>query len=77
MRYSIFYQHSSTIPDYPPNFFVAIIESLKPLRSDGERSLACDAFVNAAGAWMENVNQLLGAPRLPLKNEVHAKVTPG
>ncbi|CAK9077503.1 unnamed protein product [Durusdinium trenchii] len=37
-------------------------------------SLKCDAFVNAAGAWMERVNKLLEAPPLPLKNEVHAKV---
>ena len=62
---------SSTMPKLHRDHWV------EPLRSDGERLLACDAFVNSAGAWMENVNQLLGAPKLPLKNEVHAKVTPG
>lgn len=50
------------------------VTAVRIQQSDGERLLACDAFVNSAGAWMENVNQLLGAPKLPLKNEVHAKV---
>eukprot|EP00439_Symbiodinium_sp_Y106_P024078 s2834_g2.t3 len=45
--------------------------------SDGTESrLPCDAVVNAAGAWMPNLSELLlgsGSP-LPLVNEVHAKV---
>uniref|UniRef100_A0A7S4Q6P0 FAD-dependent oxidoreductase domain-containing protein 1 n=1 Tax=Alexandrium monilatum TaxID=311494 RepID=A0A7S4Q6P0_9DINO len=40
-----------------------------------EVPLECDAFVNAAGAWMPAVNSLLAPVEpLPLKNEVHAKV---
>eukprot|EP00438_Fugacium_kawagutii_P005265 Skav212382 [mRNA] locus=scaffold45:23237:29277:- [translate_table: standard] len=45
-------------------------KSTEYVLTDGqERSLPCDAFVNAAGAWMETVNQHLAAPKLPLKNE--------
>eukprot|EP01062_Namystynia_karyoxenos_P046020 TRINITY_DN3433_c0_g1_i1.p1 TRINITY_DN3433_c0_g1~~TRINITY_DN3433_c0_g1_i1.p1 ORF type:complete len:567 (+),score=166.75 TRINITY_DN3433_c0_g1_i1:82-1701(+) len=37
--------------------------------------IECDAFVNAAGPWVQSVNHLLAphAP-LPVKNEIHAKV---
>eukprot|EP00434_Breviolum_minutum_P038426 symbB.v1.2.034083.t1/scaffold4337.1/size40994/3 len=51
------------------------VTSVKVQQNDGQDVLLpCDAFVNSAGAWMENVNQLLGGSKLPLKNEVHAKV---
>mmetsp|Transcript_105722 Transcript_105722/g.341003 ORF Transcript_105722/g.341003 Transcript_105722/m.341003 type:complete len:451 (-) Transcript_105722:224-1576(-) len=40
-----------------------------------EAVLECDAFVNAAGAWIPAINSLLAAESpLPLVNEVHAKV---
>jgi glycine/D-amino acid oxidase-like deaminating enzyme len=42
--------------------------------SGGEVALDCDAFVNAAGAWMQSINTLLApGAALPLTNEVHAK----
>ena len=34
-----------------------------------EVALPCDAFVNAAGAWMQNVNDLLTTEPLPIINE--------
>eukprot|EP00927_Polykrikos_kofoidii_P057545 TRINITY_DN5168_c0_g1_i1.p1 TRINITY_DN5168_c0_g1~~TRINITY_DN5168_c0_g1_i1.p1 ORF type:complete len:527 (-),score=73.81 TRINITY_DN5168_c0_g1_i1:109-1689(-) len=42
---------------------------------EGERfALECDAFVNAAGAWMPAVNAILAPDSpLPLTNEIHAK----
>eukprot|EP00929_Paragymnodinium_shiwhaense_P080098 TRINITY_DN41751_c2_g1_i3.p1 TRINITY_DN41751_c2_g1~~TRINITY_DN41751_c2_g1_i3.p1 ORF type:complete len:527 (-),score=88.06 TRINITY_DN41751_c2_g1_i3:87-1667(-) len=36
--------------------------------------LQCDAFVNASGAWIPSINELMGAAALPLENEIHAKV---
>eukprot|EP00971_Amphidinium_carterae_P167137 3311717-Amphidinium_carterae.1 len=43
--------------------------------NDTEVALDCDAFVNAAGAWMQAVNGMISAsPDLPLSNELHAKV---
>lgn len=52
------------------------ITHVRVSHNDGhELVLECDAFLNAAGAWMPSVNALLApdAP-LPLTNEVHAKV---
>jgi len=45
------------------------------LLDNSELSLECDAFVNAAGAWMSSVHALLAPDQeLPVVNEVHAKV---
>lgn len=44
-------------------------------KGGGEEVLPCDAFVNAAGAWQQAVNEMLAPDDpLPLENEVHAKV---
>ncbi|CAE7322686.1 unnamed protein product [Symbiodinium sp. CCMP2456] len=52
------------------------ISAVRVVLSDGTESrLPCDAVVNAAGAWMPNLSDLLGSGSpLPLLNEVHAKV---
>jgi len=52
------------------------VTCVRVIKRDGEElALSCDAFVNAAGAWMPALNALL-APEdpLPLVNELHAKV---
>jgi len=52
------------------------VTHVRVLRANGEElALDCDAFVNAAGAWIPAVSALLAPDTpLPLANEVHAKV---
>eukprot|EP01063_Lacrimia_lanifica_P015351 TRINITY_DN22147_c0_g1_i1.p1 TRINITY_DN22147_c0_g1~~TRINITY_DN22147_c0_g1_i1.p1 ORF type:complete len:509 (+),score=196.45 TRINITY_DN22147_c0_g1_i1:55-1581(+) len=34
----------------------------------------CDAFVNCGGAWLNHINELAGAPRLPTETQIVSKV---
>eukprot|EP00747_Dinoflagellata_sp_TGD_P029881 gnl/TRDRNA2_/TRDRNA2_134244_c0_seq1.p1 gnl/TRDRNA2_/TRDRNA2_134244_c0~~gnl/TRDRNA2_/TRDRNA2_134244_c0_seq1.p1 ORF type:complete len:478 (+),score=86.06 gnl/TRDRNA2_/TRDRNA2_134244_c0_seq1:178-1434(+) len=52
------------------------VSRVRVLCNSGEEEiLNCDAFVNAAGAWMPSINELLNpTATFPLVNEIHAKV---
>lgn len=59
--------------DRGPDGAVRAVRVLDGARA--ETALPCDAFVNAAGAWMPHLGrQLAPEAELPLANEVHAKV---
>lgn len=45
------------------------------LPDGSELALDCDAFVNAAGAWMQRIQSMLApGEELPVTNDIHAKV---
>lgn len=52
------------------------ISGVRVAQPDGsELALECDAFVNAAGAWMRGLQAMLApGEELPVRNEIHAKV---
>ncbi|KAJ9469337.1 hypothetical protein DIPPA_01776 [Diplonema papillatum] len=51
------------------------VKTVRYQAKDGsEGKLDCDVFINASGAWLQTVNELVGAMELPVVNSLIAKV---